>query len=54
MAFRQKIIQLSKEHFFNILFFFFFEKLDINGTTVALICFYGNVNFEMIIPVFKQ
>ena len=53
MAFKGKIIQLSKK--FST--FYFSDKLillDMNDTTIAPICFYGNVNFGMIISVSKQ
>ena len=44
MAFKRKNIQLLTNQCF----------LDINVTTIAPICFYGNVSFEITVSVFKQ
>ena len=52
MAFKRKNVQLSKEHFSTFYFFLTNRSfLDMNDTTIALICFYGTVDFEMMISV---
>ena len=52
MAFKRKKVQLSKEHFSTFYFFLANRSfLDMNDTTIAPICFYGNGDFEMIISV---